>query len=198
MNIGVDVDLTLLDPICCQGGWQDWLQERSIYNYPRGSLKDYYIPKYYPDVDRPLDFWSQPNLYQGLLPYQHSVEVITELAETYNIYFISYCKKGHFGSKVEWIKEHYKLPEGRFHFAATKQKHMCNVDVMVDDRLEYLCAFPNRVDKLLFKSNYDQVVSIDKRVILVEDWLMVKDYIKNEYEQDIHRSGNITRGYPNT
>ena len=179
LNIGIDVDLTLLDPICCQGGWQDWLEERSIYYYPKGSLTDYYIAGYYPDVEDPLAFWSQENLYSQLQPYKQAKEVIERLSDKHNIFFISYCKKGHFGGKVDWIKKTFNIPKDRFHFAATKQKHMCAVDVMIDDRADYLIKFGGSVLKMLYKTNYSQDVETIG-MTLVDDWDSIGKILEND------------------
>lgn len=178
-NIGIDVDLTLLDPICCQGGWQDWLEERSSYYYPKGSLTEYYIASYYPDVEEPLAFWSQENLYRGLQPYKGAKEVVESLAENNNIFFISYCKKGHFGGKVDWIKETFNIPKDKFHFAATKQKHMCAVDVMIDDRADYLIKFNKGVQKIIYKTNYSQNVDTTG-MVFVEGWEVIGKMLDND------------------
>lgn len=88
------------------------------------------------DEQQRYAFWSKPDLYDDMEPSPESSEVLSQLSKDgHTILFASYCKKGHFGSKYDWLKKHFPFMNG---FFATKEKEYIKADVFIDDRNDML------------------------------------------------------------
>lgn len=173
LNIGIDVDLTLVDS---GTAWLEWLDivygvsfGPSIKSIPKGETVYYNLSKYFPQPSSsqvtPFDFWEDPFLYDKLKPLPGSVEAIKKLKEAgHNIRFVSHCKKGHFSSKVRFLKRHFPFVDLESAtgdgFYATKAKNGVAVDVLVDDRHSFLNQMDDNVIKILFETPYDQEVEL--------------------------------------
>lgn len=192
LDIGIDFDLTLVDS---DYHWVDWMEK--VYNCkidwtlpPDNPQKVLYynLSKYFPE-DRlnklsPYEFWEDPYLYDKVQPKVGAVEAIKRLHDAgHNIHVISYCKKGHFSSKVRHLKHHYpfldldNVKSGNG-FYATKNKGSINVNLMIDDRNDYLNQFKPDVVKILFSTPYEQFEDLESLPDLVtSDWKSIADYI---------------------
>lgn len=188
LRIGIDVDLTWVDT---GGPWFEWLCK--VYGPPSFNpyalkVVDYNLSKYFPSAGdhqvKPYDFWEDPFLYDLLHPAPGAVEALEKIvSEGHSAHFISYCKKGHFSSKVRHLKRHTQhfmdLEPGSGHgFYATKNKSMIAVDVIIDDRNAFLNQFGNDVIKIKFDTPYSQDEELIATPDLVtSDWSVIKDFI---------------------
>lgn len=195
MKIGVDVDLTLVDT---GSEWWEWLTtiytSRDFYylsdTYNNHGKLEYDLTKYFTDCSEkiegnPFDFWKQDDLYDKLSPLTHSVEVLRQLVEAgHDIVFISYCHGGHFKSKVDWLKKYFPFVDigGKGGFIATKEKHLVNVDAMIDDRIENILYFPDEVIKIYFNTIYADNEFVRSEVDMITSvnngWLDIKEYFE--------------------
>lgn len=201
MKIGIDIDLTLVDT---GSEWWKWMlyNLRSVdssylefsdvkthFNMGKEKLP-YALNDVFPEFEEttdenPFDFWKQEDLYDNLSPLPHSVEVVGQLVEAgHDIVFISHCHGGHFKSKVDWLKKYFPFTDigGKGGFIATKEKHLVNVGVMIDDRIENLLHFPDEVIKIYFNTIYadNEFVRSDVDMITSVDsgWLDIKEYFE--------------------
>jgi len=89
----------------------------------------------------------------------------------YNVLFASYCKKGHFGSKYDWLKKHYPFMGG---FFATKEKQYIKADIFIDDRNDMLNKRYQEDPKCLlvkFDTKYTQSEELlCPNVTVISDW----------------------------
>lgn len=193
LTLGVDVDLTLLDPVFQESGWFDYLESHTKNPYlSRDNLHDkvgktlpYNFCELYPDLppSEVFYYWNQESLYQSLQPYDNCVDVIRKLSSKMNIFFMSHSKAKHFHSKARWLKDTFQLPENEFYFAATQEKEMFSnaVDIMIDDRLDNLNKFVGNVDLLCYNTPYEQFEPAEKRIKVVNNWLEIENYIREVY-----------------
>lgn len=142
MNIGVDIDLTL---VRSDLAWWQWMctvtQTTKDFEYPPTPSRHYNLGEYFEEEFKdlayePLDFWRGTNVYDDLYPIIHSREVLAELSEEgHSIYFISTIKGNHAKSKVEWVKRYFPfVAEVGNAILLTKEKYAVNCDIMIDDR----------------------------------------------------------------
>ncbi|QYC52456.1 hypothetical protein [Salmonella phage SSBI34] len=171
----VDVDLTVVDS---GNAWLDWMED--VYKTPADyglmiedrdtkGFFDYNLSRYFPSACKkqigPYEFWEDPYLYDKLKPYTNCVEVIKRLHDAgHPIRFVSYCKKGHFSSKVRFLKYHFPfldLDKGSdgSGFYATKVKAGVAGGVIIDDRNNFLNQFSDDVIKVKFLTPYSQEVA---------------------------------------
>lgn len=168
-TIGIDVDLVVCDPVMGKNGWFDYLNNiTGKYNKEQfikeNKIIDYDLGVYFPELNKQesMHYWSE-DIYSHLEPYSDVVETINNLAQNNKIAFISFCKKGHFGDKVDCLKKWFNIPQENWSFYATKQKGGVRVDCMIDDRLSNLNQFKDqeKVIKILFDTPYTQDCEID-------------------------------------
>ena len=166
MRVGIDVDITLVETGV---EWWKWLSDCETYGLPY-NLKDYKVEgkfdynlgNYFPDYEyvtgcNPHSFWKQNNLYDWLSPLPNSVNVIKRLVDAgHEIVFISHTHGAHLKSKVDFLRRHFPFADigGKGGFIATKEKHLVDVDVMIDDRIDNLLKFKDSVIKVYFGSIY--------------------------------------------
>lgn len=192
LNIGIDVDLTFVDS---GTPWLHWLE--LVYGVkadatlpplnPQGKIY-YNLSKYFPPAKvnqvPPFEFWEDPYLYDKLKPLPGAVEAVVTWAKAGHFnQFVSHCKKGHFSSKVRFLKreteEFFSLEPGSGHgFYATKNKAGLKLDVIIDDRNEFLNQFGPEVIKIKFKTPYDQSEELKVSIDLETDnWDEIRDFI---------------------
>lgn len=168
----IDVDLTFVDS---GTPWLHWMEQ--VYKVPpnaemiqkdldeKGHL-DYNLSVYFPSPLKsqipPYEFWEDPHLYDKMEPMPGAVLAIRRLwSAGHPIRLVSFCKKGHFSSKVRFLK-HYlpflDLDKGTdgSGFYATKVKSGVSGGVIIDDRHNFLNQFPDDVIKVKFDTLYSQ------------------------------------------
>lgn len=190
----IDVDLTFVDS---GWPWLDWMEvvyqmkaDVDLMNndFQETGLFNYNLSKYFPTrcktaID-PYDFWEDPHLYDKLVPNPGAVEAIKRLHEAgYPIRFVSYCKKGHFSSKVRFLKRNcpfLDLDGGTdgSGFWATKNKAGVKGGVIIDDRHQFLNQFEDDVIKIKFQTQFSQDELPRTKYDLVSDcWPEIADFI---------------------
>lgn len=168
--IAVDIDLTVVDTGVV---WWNWLLEtatlkdpdmtydslsKRMYSYIIGlniPSASYDLSNYFKDftVD-PMEFWHKTHLYDNLEPIEDSVRVLEALKSMgYTIIFVSYCFNGHFDSKWNFIDRHFPFNDG---VIATRQKRFINCDYIIDDRIEYVQALPEKTERIIMNTIYEQ------------------------------------------
>lgn len=191
-TIGIDVDITCVDTVFCEGGWYDYLNNMSRNKLSKEYLKslpelEYNLNLHYPDLteEEAMSFWNDGKLYQRLKPREDAVKAIYELyCLGYHIVFISHCTGGHYESKVQAAKEWFlpfQIPKERFAFVSTDRKDMVDVDVMIDDRNSFINLFENKpeVVKIKIASNYTQEEPLRVSIDLETDcWDEILEFIE--------------------
>ena len=183
VTIGIDVDLVVCDPV---DKWFDYMNNiTGRYNkekfFAENKVIDYNLGEYFPELTKQeiMHYWSG-EIYDDIKPYQDAVEVINNLSKKHKIAFISYCKKGHFGNKVDCLKEWFDIPQEHWSFYATKQKAGVRVDCMIDDRNSNLNLFKgqDKVVKIKFNTPYSQCEDLKISLDLCTDsWYDIGDFI---------------------
>lgn len=187
MIIGVDVDLTLVNT---DKAWWKWMEMVTGVTkpFPSGDKVTYDLSTYWTEEFEyvgisPFDFWEDPVLYDKLRPIATSVYFINKLRESGHIIrFVSDCKKGHYSSKVRFIKKHFGLlTENGEGFYATKEKFGVYLDAMVDDRASILKPFSTKTLKILYKTPYENGHLLDRDHIDFEadSWVEVVGFIED-------------------
>lgn len=186
-----DVDLTFVDS---GTPWLGWM--KAVYGAEPDFSKSsgdgqlhYNLSKYFPEPKvhqiPPYDYWEDPFLYDKMTPLPFAVSALRTLkAAGHPIRFVSYCKKGHFGSKARFLKretgsfldlENGTTGDG---FYATKVKSGVSGGVIIDDRNEFLNQFGPGVIKIKFKTPYTQ--SVEPNCIYdleTDDWIEIRDFL---------------------
>jgi 5'(3')-deoxyribonucleotidase len=93
-----------------------------------------------PNLEDPLDFWRDENLYDNLVPMESAVEKLEQLSKYFGIVFVSRLKGNHHRSKVYFLKKHFPFMTG---FVGTHEKWLLNESLvaMVDDLEDNLIKF---------------------------------------------------------
>lgn len=190
----VDVDLTFVDS---GWPWLEWMEnvyqikaDRLLMENDRREfgLFDYNLSKYFPtrckEAIAPYEFWEDPHLYDKLKPMPGAVDAIRRLHEAgHPIRFVSYCKKGHFSSKVRFLKRHcpfLDLDNGTdgSGFYATKVKAGVTGGVIIDDRNQFLNQFSDEVIKVKFATPFTQEEDPRTQYDLVSsDWNVIAEWL---------------------
>lgn len=191
MIIGIDVDLTIVDPIWCEGGWIEHLKENS-YSYDRDSLErdyewnqvNYNTCDYFNLKENfcPYDFWRSKTLYDNMKPFDEAITYINKLIEDgYDVVFISQIKGDHLKSKTNMLKRWFPKAKG---YIYTKEKHFVHTDIMIDDRHKVM----NKLQfgkGILFGTEYTQCEKLtsDRVVIKTDNWREIYKLItRGNYE----------------
>jgi 5'(3')-deoxyribonucleotidase len=182
-TIGIDVDLVVCDPV---DKWFDYMNKiTGRYNkekfFAENKVIDYNLGSYFPELSKQesMHFWSC-EIYDEIKPFQDAVEVINKLAKKNKIAFISYCKQGHFGNKVDCLKKWFNISHEHWSFYATKQKSGVRVDCMIDDRNSNLNQFhgQDEVIKIKFDTPYSQCeelkISLD---LCTDNWYSIGEFL---------------------
>lgn len=174
--IAIDIDNTVVDTGHL---WNHWLSSRfklisgrPISKQPYNLTELFTLPE---DTDG-FDFWRDPNLYNGLNPIEHSVEVLTKLSETYDIIFVSQAKGWHHKSKFKFIEKWFPFNKG---LILTKEKNYVKCDYFIDDSLTQINNMPLEVDCLWLETYYVQSgVSPKRNLLQVKNWKEIETYFK--------------------
>jgi len=156
-----DVDLTFYPT---DNLWLTWLNSvcgtsRTIedcqYDYQTG----YHFPEFAELEVKAMDFWRNPTLYDTIRPVEGAIEAAEMIVDAGGaISWNSYCKAGHFGSKVRAIKRDTPFaPLGGMHsFFATKEKGGIICDFAIDDRYHHLSQYNDRVVKIHYDTPWKE------------------------------------------
>lgn len=190
----VDVDLTVVDS---GWPWLEWMEkvyatpadkDRMDWDLKNLGCLNYNLSVYFPDrcsqALSPYEYFEDPHLYDKLKPLPGVVDAIYRLWKAgHPIRFVSYCKKGHFSSKVRFLKRNFPfidLDKGDCGsgFYATKNKAGVKGSYVIDDRNEFLNQFDDEVVKIKFYTNYSQNELQTRPYDMVsDDWSEIVDFI---------------------
>ena len=178
MIIGIDVDLTIVDPIWCEGGWFYYLAQNS-HSYDKVNLEkdfnnkqvNYNTCEYFHLKENvcPYDFWRSKSLYDNMKPYEEAVTYINKLiVDGHDVIFISQIKGDHLKSKTNMLKKHFPNAKG---YIYTKEKHFAHTDVMIDDRNKVMNKLQFGTG-ILFETEYTQCEDLlsDRVMLKTDSW----------------------------
>lgn len=171
MILACDIDETCVDVLPV---WREWC---NLFFKKDCPDNEYDLTKVY--GEDAMSFWSTPNLYQKLKPKEDCVSTLLKLrSDGWKIGFVSYCKKGHYESKCEWIKQHFPF----YSFInATKEKGFTVCDYLLDDRIKHLNQMSDSVKLLYMDLGYtqDQELRCSATVQRVTNWKEVYKVLEN-------------------
>jgi hypothetical protein len=195
----IDVDLTIVES---GWPWMKWMTE--VYGTePNAEMMnkdleekgyfDYNLSVYFPDrckkMIQPYDYWEDPFLYDKMLPIENAVQAIMDLYNAgHPIRFVSYCKKGHFSSKVRFLKRHFPLLDldggtDGCGFYATKYKAGVAGSYIIDDRNDFLNQFGDHVVKIKYDTPFTQKEEPRCQYDLeTMCWIRIRDFILGKGE----------------
>lgn len=183
MNIGVDIDLTIVDT---GNGWRSWLEKHfpQIKEIPEHNIS-YNLGEYFGKSKTGLthfEYWDNNHLYDDL-EFIHGVEEsLRSIKECgHNLYFTSHTRPGHFKSKFRMLNRlgFVDFSKGDAFFATQEKGALSGcISVMVDDRNKFLNQFSGDVIKIRYDTPYSQ--DQDKRVVYdlcSGSWTSIADFI---------------------
>jgi len=113
-----------------------------------------------PNLEDPLDFWRDKNLYDNLAPMEGAVEKLEQLSKYFGIVFVSRLKGNHHRSKVYFLKKHFPFMTG---FVGSHEKWILNDSLvaMVDDLEDNLRLFDTNKRVLFGGKDFPDWKSLD-------------------------------------
>ena len=187
MKIGVDCDGTI-----CETSTKLWFAylyqrykpiEEKILDVIASDMYPYNVSELFhiPEGCDPFAFWKDPNLYEGLTPIDDAVEYLQKLhSEGHEIIFVSQAKGWHQRSKYYFIDKWFPFKAG---VILTKEKHLVNLDVIVDDSIHVLNSMPDSVVTIKFRDDTIQDEAMQLRHVLANDWQDVYTLCNNVKEK---------------
>ena len=199
-HLVVDIDQTLVNSGVSWWRWMEDLCEVSIpfpaLRYTLGpesieyDLSSYFIEAYlkskglHSSNNTPqayemahtalLSYWGIPTLYLNLKPYKGASRALQRVSEAgWWITFASYTKKGHMGSKFDFLDREFPFIKWGLNgsFVATQEKGCLKADAVIDDRHLYLNQFKDeKCKKILFNTPYTQCQNLEVYATLLTDW----------------------------
>ncbi len=156
MRIGIDVDLVV---VASDTYWLRWLQKvtgKTLNFTPTNyDLTVYFKEELAYNGLSGFEWWRGENIYDNMLPYGAAAKTIHSWKEQGDeIIFISAVKGNHNKSKYYFLKNFFDFDA----YVATKEKHVVDVDVMIDDREDTLNKFADyrpMTIPILFPTNYN-------------------------------------------
>lgn len=123
----------------------------------------------------PMEFWKQPYLYQKMKPRRHSVEVLKEMSEHYEIVFVSASMPEHTSSKEMFLTKYFDFHDG---FVSTSMKKYVKADYFIDDYKNYL----RQVQEYQPDCKCIQIKTklSNEGEFPLMDWLEIRDYLIKE------------------
>lgn len=182
----VDIDNSVANT---STAWWKWMCE--VYNHkltPTKEHTDYNSSVYFREAGNgikidPFYFFDRDNEpYNLIQPIRGSKEALWKLSmQGFDIIFVSHIIGDHFENKLEWLEKHYPFMRG---FIGTKQKHLVEGDVLIDDRNDRLnkCSLPV---KIKFDSIFDQQETLNVTnpdgtnldYLISSNWEEIADYL---------------------
>lgn len=202
IRLGIDVDLTVLKS---DEAWWEWLVHMSIApkdvdtTIPLKEMKHvamtnknlipYNLSQYFDEtlnhnVDH-MDFWRNEGVYDTILPREDAKEVLRRLSDDFKLVFITHSKGNAGRSKYNNIAR--MLGHRNFSYIITKEKHLVNVDYMIDDRVDILnkCV-ENGIKAIKINTRYTQDAYPLEDIITLpdngkeDDWYFIERIVKGE------------------
>lgn len=198
IDIGIDVDSTTLDSV---PAWWHWLYCMTKPSYLPSTLDEFFIQnknhnihipydisKMFPEpinhnVDK-MDFWRHTGVYDTILPVKDADTYINKLYEDgYKITFITHNKGNGGRSKYQNLVR--MMGHQDFDFFVTKEKYKISVDILIDDRNEYLnpCVAKN-IDTIRIETPVSQYEPDSPQTTVLPNWSEIYSHIREHYESD--------------
>lgn len=193
-TLGVDVDLTTLRS---DRAWWIWLKHMTMDttlpdtideyvaqgNTVNYCISDHFGKPYNDNVDS-LDFWRNEGVYDTITPVDGAVKSITSLMEHFNIVFVTHNKGNGGRSKFNNLARHFG--KGNFGQIVTKEKYLAKIDVLIDDRNDFLnkCA-ENGILSIKINTPFVQNTPADYRILEFDFWDEIEEYL-------IYRQSKLT------
>ena len=197
MKIGIDVDLTTLKS---DEAWWCWLWNMSGEN-PNASreyklkrfeelkrreiLVSYDLSVYFDDmVNRnvePMDFWRNEGVYDQVDPRKDAYHAINQLirsnADNHDFIFITHNKGN--GSRSKFNLLDRLFGRDNFYYVVTREKYLVDVDIMIDDRADFLNRFVGtKTYPICLSTPFVQSEPLDDSIILFDDWWNILSHIE--------------------
>lgn len=181
----VDMDMTLNK---MSDTFTDYLKK--YYPWPLEEPKEENMTKY------EMMTWYRPkipqHLHEGLMsrvfgtrgfweaipPQEHAAEVMEAMDKKFDVHIVTspwIDYKDCYKEKRNWVEEHLPFFDV-VKIIFTRNKHLINGDVIIDDAPHYLDEFPN--EKIIFDQPYNRKTKGDHRVT---DWLEIREILWKEY-----------------
>lgn len=135
MRIGIDIDGTLND---LHKPWLELYAEKSGDRIRKENIFDYDISQFVlPSWNKKIfDLLDTPGIFRNAPVQENAIESVKQLQEWGNeIYFISAFNPFYqsIPEKYEWLQEHFEFVDLRKAVFFCSEKHLINVDVLIDD-----------------------------------------------------------------
>jgi 5'(3')-deoxyribonucleotidase len=187
-TIGVDVDLTTLRS---DKSWWIWLKNMAEKNtlphdiedfIGQGNEANYNISSHFPPMQNrnvdPFDFWRQEGVYDTIPAVDGAVENIKLLMNDFNIVFVTHNKGN--GGRSKFNNLDRLFGRGTFGYVVTREKFLVKMDVIVDDRNDFLnmCA-KNGIPSIKIHTPFIQYESPHNSLVNKRDWNEIYDHLIN-------------------
>lgn len=174
MKIGIDLDSVLNE---LETPWLKWIQENlkpdfTLQDWNVWAVQDLLGPRVFEYLDLPGTFRNLPIVegaqrgIQALKGAGHELFVVTACVDSPVL--------GHIiQDKLDWLKEHFpQIPHHNVMF--TSQKHLVDVELLIDDGPHNILAFPRR--GIIFDKPWNQDIAHAPRAF---SWEGVVELVSN-------------------
>lgn len=185
MIIGIDIDDTITNH--CEVWFDIYNNYYKIDNDKVIELNDAYKWNFYDEYpietkDRLfLALQNQDRYYDNLIILDNVKNTISEIIDSGNdVVFISATNKEYQETKKQWILSNFPdLTEDSIIF--TSQKHLINVDLMIDDNLDYASKFtcPFILFKRPWNTNRPSELYTDN-ILICSNWFEIEKYLVSQ------------------
>lgn len=190
VNISIDCDGVLLNS---GRRWMQWLEDNYELKEEYLQIKikvmaqlgkfpyDVSVMYHIPPEDDPMAYWKSSHLYDGVKPLKEAIEYTDKLKqEGHTLVCVSRITGQHASSKAKWLKKWFDFDGILFTGNNLLEKTFVKCDIIVEDSLKQLNAFPNKVHRLWFDTQYEQAdIEPNHGIILCKGW----KHVYNEIQQ---------------
>lgn len=140
-TIAIDMDDTVADTLARH---LEWYKQEFGIELSKAAVSGKKIYDVVPaeHLDRVRSFPRHPEFFKNLAVIENAVEVIRELSQTYEIYFVSAAMEypTSFNAKYEWLQQHFSFISD-MNYVFCGYKGMLNCDYLIDDSSRHIDAF---------------------------------------------------------
>ena len=188
IKVGIDVDITTLDS---SRYWWQWLWRMTLptdipydfdafvrYKEQNNEPISYDLSKYFPDminenIDK-FEFWRHTGVYDTITPVAGAVLKIKEIIanDAYRVVFVTHNKGN--GGRSKHMNLVRLFGKDNFDYVVTKEKHLVNIDCLIDDRNEFLYDCQARgIKTFRIMSPFQQTLENHPHTVDCADWYEV-------------------------
>jgi len=154
MLIGIDMDSVLND---LDVAWTAWIREKYDLTFTRDKMTTWITDDDFPQIPcKVTDFFHIPGIFGTFNPQPGSIAVTKQLTQDgHQLFVVTSAHYLWWADKGLWLRKHFPhIPS--HNYITTYQKHLLNLDVLVDDGLHNLVAF--RGHKIIFDAPWNRRV----------------------------------------